>query len=145
MKYAIVTFGCRVNQADSLSIEQGLRARGGIDVPSADADLVVINTCSVTASADQGARVNPAATRTPDSAPAATGAPPPVVSTTAKPDAVPVPSGPVPNGGAPATDKDRVSVAVEPVFFERHSSDHLQRSCFEPVFVASSRAVKLSN
>jgi threonylcarbamoyladenosine tRNA methylthiotransferase MtaB len=56
MKYSIVTFGCRVNQADSLKIEQDLRARGGVDVPSADADLVVINTCSVTASADQGAR-----------------------------------------------------------------------------------------
>ncbi len=56
MKYSIVTFGCRVNQADSLKIEQDLRARGGIDVASADADLVVINTCSVTASADQGAR-----------------------------------------------------------------------------------------
>ena len=56
MKYSIVTFGCRVNQADSLKIEQDLRSRGGVDVPSADADLVVINTCSVTASADQGAR-----------------------------------------------------------------------------------------
>lgn len=56
MKYAIVTFGCRVNQADSLRIEEDLRAAGGVDVPSADADLVVVNTCSVTATADQGAR-----------------------------------------------------------------------------------------
>jgi threonylcarbamoyladenosine tRNA methylthiotransferase MtaB len=56
MKYSIVTFGCRVNQADSLRIEEGLRAAGGIDVPSSDADLVVVNTCSVTATADQGAR-----------------------------------------------------------------------------------------
>jgi threonylcarbamoyladenosine tRNA methylthiotransferase MtaB len=51
-----VTFGCRVNQADSLRIEEDLRAAGGIDVPSRDADLVVVNTCSVTATADQGAR-----------------------------------------------------------------------------------------
>jgi len=29
MKYSIVTFGCRVNQADSLRIEEELRARGG--------------------------------------------------------------------------------------------------------------------
>jgi threonylcarbamoyladenosine tRNA methylthiotransferase MtaB len=56
MKYAIVTFGCRVNQADSLSIEEDLRARGGIDAPASSADLVVVNTCSVTAAADQGAR-----------------------------------------------------------------------------------------
>jgi threonylcarbamoyladenosine tRNA methylthiotransferase MtaB len=56
MKYAIVTFGCRVNQADSLRMEEKLRARGGIPTASADADLVVVNTCSVTATADQGAR-----------------------------------------------------------------------------------------
>ncbi len=56
MKYTIVTFGCRVNQADSLRIEEDLRARGGVATPSSDADLVIVNTCSVTASADQGAR-----------------------------------------------------------------------------------------
>jgi threonylcarbamoyladenosine tRNA methylthiotransferase MtaB len=56
MKYSIVTFGCRVNQADSLSIEGQLRARGGVPVAVEDADVVVVNTCSVTASADQGAR-----------------------------------------------------------------------------------------
>ena len=56
VKYSIVTFGCRVNQADSLRIEEDLRARGGVDAPSRDADLVVVNTCSVTATADQGAR-----------------------------------------------------------------------------------------
>jgi threonylcarbamoyladenosine tRNA methylthiotransferase MtaB len=56
MKYSIVTFGCRVNQADSFVMEEELRRRGAIDAPSEDADLVIINTCSVTASADQGAR-----------------------------------------------------------------------------------------
>lgn len=56
MKYAIVTFGCRVNHADSLRIEEDLRARGGVEAPSCDADVVVVNTCSVTATADQGAR-----------------------------------------------------------------------------------------
>ena len=56
MKYSIVTFGCRVNHADSLRIEEDLRARGGVDAASRDADLVVVNTCSVTATADQGAR-----------------------------------------------------------------------------------------
>lgn len=56
MKYAVVTFGCRVNQADSLRIEEELRAAGGVDVPSSEADLIVVNTCSVTATADQGAR-----------------------------------------------------------------------------------------
>lgn len=54
--YSVVTFGCRVNQADSLVIEDGLQQRGGRAVPSGDAGLVVVNTCSVTASADQAAR-----------------------------------------------------------------------------------------
>lgn len=56
MKYSIVTFGCRVNQADSLRIEEELRARGGVEAAAREADLVVVNTCSVTASADQGTR-----------------------------------------------------------------------------------------
>jgi threonylcarbamoyladenosine tRNA methylthiotransferase MtaB len=56
MKYAVVTFGCRVNQADSLVIEDGLRSRGAVPSSPEEADLVIVNTCSVTASADQAAR-----------------------------------------------------------------------------------------
>lgn len=56
MKYAVVTFGCRVNQADSLGFEADLLARGATSASPDTADLVVVNTCSVTATADQGAR-----------------------------------------------------------------------------------------
>src|SRR5262245_24154219 len=56
MKYAIITFGCRVNQADSLQIENRWLADGGSPSSVEDADVVLVNTCSVTASADQGAR-----------------------------------------------------------------------------------------
>ena len=56
MKYAVVTFGCRVNQADSLAIASELSGRGGEETSSDRADVVIVNTCSVTASADQGAR-----------------------------------------------------------------------------------------
>lgn len=56
MKYAVVTFGCRVNQADSLGVEAGLTAAGATAVAVDEAELVLVNTCSVTASADQGAR-----------------------------------------------------------------------------------------
>ena len=56
MKYSILTFGCRVNQADSMAIERDLRARGGVAVQSAGADVIVVNSCSVTATADQGTR-----------------------------------------------------------------------------------------
>ncbi len=56
MKYSVITFGCRVNQADSLGFEEELRAGGAIAVAPDAADLVIVNTCSVTATADQGAR-----------------------------------------------------------------------------------------
>src|SRR5438067_13010605 len=56
MKYAVVTFGCRVNQSDSLQVEQRLLEAGASAAPVECADLVVVNTCSVTATADQGAR-----------------------------------------------------------------------------------------
>jgi threonylcarbamoyladenosine tRNA methylthiotransferase MtaB len=69
VKYSVITFGCRVNQADSLTVEEGLRAQGAIAAEPGEADIVVVNTCSVTASADQAARqtirriarINPAA------------------------------------------------------------------------------------
>jgi threonylcarbamoyladenosine tRNA methylthiotransferase MtaB len=56
MKYAVVTFGCRVNQADSLAIEAQLRSRGAVEAPAAQADVVIVNSCSVTANADQAVR-----------------------------------------------------------------------------------------
>ena len=56
MKYAVVTFGCRVNQADSLGFEEELLAAGAVASSPQDADVVVVNSCSVTATADQGTR-----------------------------------------------------------------------------------------
>ncbi|MBS1819559.1 MAG: MiaB/RimO family radical SAM methylthiotransferase [Acidobacteria bacterium] len=56
MKYSVITFGCRVNQSDSLRVEEELLASGAQPAAAEVADLVVVNTCSVTASADQGAR-----------------------------------------------------------------------------------------
>ena len=56
MKYSVITFGCRVNQADSLGFEEEFLRNGAVAAPPEEADLIVVNTCSVTASADQGAR-----------------------------------------------------------------------------------------
>jgi threonylcarbamoyladenosine tRNA methylthiotransferase MtaB len=56
MKYSVITFGCRVNQADSLAFQEDLRASGATAAAPELADLVIVNTCSVTATADQGAR-----------------------------------------------------------------------------------------
>jgi threonylcarbamoyladenosine tRNA methylthiotransferase MtaB len=56
MKYSVITFGCRVNQADSLGFEEELRAAGAAASSPESADVVVVNTCSVTATSDQAAR-----------------------------------------------------------------------------------------
>jgi threonylcarbamoyladenosine tRNA methylthiotransferase MtaB len=56
MKYAVLTFGCRVNQADSFDLEASLRTAGGVASPADRADLVIVNTCTVTGAADQAAR-----------------------------------------------------------------------------------------
>lgn len=56
VKYAVVTFGCRVNQSDSLGFEEQFLAAGAEPAPAETADVIVVNTCSVTATADQGGR-----------------------------------------------------------------------------------------
>src|SRR5215831_14794309 len=56
MKYSVITFGCRVNQADSLTFEEDFIACGASAASPEESDVVVVNTCSVTASADQAAR-----------------------------------------------------------------------------------------
>jgi threonylcarbamoyladenosine tRNA methylthiotransferase MtaB len=56
MKYCVLTFGCRTNQADSCDVERGLRAQGGLPAAPEAADVVVVNTCTVTAAADQASR-----------------------------------------------------------------------------------------
>jgi threonylcarbamoyladenosine tRNA methylthiotransferase MtaB len=55
--FHIEQFGCRATQADGAAIERQLRAQGHdlASVPGA-ADIIVINTCTVTAAADSQAR-----------------------------------------------------------------------------------------
>src|SRR5664279_1615730 len=55
--YFVENFGCRATQADGAAIEKQLRERGLARAASpADAQVVVLNTCTVTASADQDVR-----------------------------------------------------------------------------------------
>ncbi len=55
--FYVANFGCRASQADGAAIERQLRERGleRAQAP-AQAELVVLNTCTVTAAADQDAR-----------------------------------------------------------------------------------------
>jgi len=53
----VQNFGCRASQADGAAIESALLAQGLAAAPnSSDAQLVVLNTCTVTASADEDVR-----------------------------------------------------------------------------------------
>ena len=55
--YHVENFGCRATQADGAAIERQLLERGLSPAGTAhDAEVVVLNTCTVTASADQDAR-----------------------------------------------------------------------------------------
>jgi threonylcarbamoyladenosine tRNA methylthiotransferase MtaB len=55
--FYVENFGCRATQADGAAIEQQFRQRG-LDraASAASAEFVVLNTCTVTAAADQDAR-----------------------------------------------------------------------------------------
>jgi threonylcarbamoyladenosine tRNA methylthiotransferase MtaB len=54
--FYVENFGCRAARADGEAISQRLRADGLDELALADAAVVVINTCSVTAEADRDAR-----------------------------------------------------------------------------------------
>src|SRR5437879_6160020 len=55
--FFIEQFGCRATQADGAALERQLLDRGCAIAPTAAAaDIVVVNTCTVTASADAQAR-----------------------------------------------------------------------------------------
>jgi threonylcarbamoyladenosine tRNA methylthiotransferase MtaB len=55
--FYIENFGCRVTQADGAAIERQLRDHGLTRAPApTQATLAILNTCTVTASADQDAR-----------------------------------------------------------------------------------------
>lgn len=57
MKVFVQSFGCRASQADGAAIESALEDRGCEAISSStEADLVVLNTCTVTASADLDVR-----------------------------------------------------------------------------------------
>ena len=57
MKFAVHTLGCKVNQYETQAIEAILRSRGhSAAEPGESADLVIINTCAVTAESGRKSR-----------------------------------------------------------------------------------------
>jgi threonylcarbamoyladenosine tRNA methylthiotransferase MtaB len=56
LTYHVQNFGCRATQADGAALKRQFDARGLASAPAAQADIVLLNTCTVTHSADQDAR-----------------------------------------------------------------------------------------
>jgi threonylcarbamoyladenosine tRNA methylthiotransferase MtaB len=54
--YNVENFGCRATQADGAALALQFEARGLASADAAVADIVLLNTCTVTAAADQDAR-----------------------------------------------------------------------------------------
>jgi threonylcarbamoyladenosine tRNA methylthiotransferase MtaB len=54
--FFIQNFGCRATQADGAAIEASLLGEGLLTAGRQDADLVILNTCTVTSAADQDVR-----------------------------------------------------------------------------------------
>ena len=56
-RFFISTFGCRANQADTAALRRSLKEAGYQEVPKEEeADLVVVNSCTVTHKSDQQVR-----------------------------------------------------------------------------------------
>jgi threonylcarbamoyladenosine tRNA methylthiotransferase MtaB len=73
--FHIENFGCRATRADGEAIAEQLRAAGCCERKTPAADVIVVNTCSVTAEADRAARafIRRAHRRNPDARIVATG------------------------------------------------------------------------
>ena len=54
--YAVVNLGCKVNRVEADGFERLLAERGGVPVAEAAADLIVVNTCTVTGEAEKKTR-----------------------------------------------------------------------------------------
>ncbi len=56
MNFAIVNLGCKVNKVESDAFAAGLLSRGCIETDQTQADVIVVNTCTVTGEAEKKTR-----------------------------------------------------------------------------------------
>ena len=56
MKYIITTLGCKVNQFETAAIEKMLSSRGHTAAAGGEADVVIVNSCAVTAESGRKSR-----------------------------------------------------------------------------------------
>ena len=132
MKYAITTLGCKVNQYETAALEKLLAERGFSPTADGDADVVIINTCAVTA--ESGRKSRQAIRRMKNENP---GAPVAVCGcfSQVEPDEIRSLGADIVFGSG---DKHGLVSALEELLCERHSSvvsidDPFKRRYFEPL------------
>ena len=132
MKYAITTLGCKVNQYETAALEKLLAERGFSPTADGDADVVIINTCAVTAESGRKSRqaIRRMKNENPGSAVAVCGC-----FSQVEPDEIRSLGADIVFGSG---DKHGLVSALEELLRERHSSvvsidDPFKRRYFEPL------------
>ena len=56
LRFCVINHGCKVNKVEADTISAQLAGQGAVSAPEEEADLVIVNTCTVTGEADKKAR-----------------------------------------------------------------------------------------
>lgn len=56
MKYSVLNLGCKVNRVESDHFERMFHSRALVSSDPGDADIIIVNTCTVTGDAEKKAR-----------------------------------------------------------------------------------------
>ena len=56
MKYSVLNLGCKVNRVESDHFERMFHSRALVPSDPGDADIIIVNTCTVTGDAEKKAR-----------------------------------------------------------------------------------------
>ena len=126
MKYAVYTLGCKVNQYETQALETMLRERG-FEPAERDADVVIVNTCAVTAESGRKSRqaIRRLQGQNPDALTVVCGC-----FSQLEPDAVAALGADIVFGSG---DKHALAEAIERALPARSVDDPFQRRAFEPL------------
>ena len=131
MKYAFLTLGCKVNQFETQAMETMLSARGHVPAAAGEADVVIVNSCAVTA--ESGRKSRQALRRLLAENPGAVGAICGCYAQIEPEEAGAIGAAVVYGTGDRAGFVEAIERAVEQRSAERNVDDPFRRTAFEPL------------
>ena len=144
MKVAFYTLGCKVNQYESQALGEALAREGFLIVPSSEeADIYIINSCTVTAESDKKTRqaVRRFKRQHPDSTVVLTGCMPQAYpNAAAELDAADIVAGNKNNSEIPAMIKNYLKTRSREINIEQHQKDEQFACCSINSFDEKTRA-----